>query len=61
MQENGKDTTSRNATRELTPEEARRKREQLLERARKEAEKSGAGAESSDPDDSLATFILPGD
>jgi len=61
MQESGKDSTSRNATKELTPEEARRKREHLLEQARKETEASGAGPESGDPDDSLATFILPGD
>ena len=61
MNERGKDATSRNATLELTPEEARKKRAQLLERARKEAEESGEPPEPGDPADSLAAFILPGD
>lgn len=55
------DTTSRNLTPELTQEEARKKREYLLELARKEAEASEASREAGDPADALATFILPGD
>jgi len=61
MKERRKDTTDRNSTPELTPEEAREKRARLLELAREEAEASGASREAGDPDDSLATFILPGD
>lgn len=54
--------TSRNATREISPEEARKKREQLLEQARKEAEERGKKPDTEHPEDaSLATFILPGD
>jgi hypothetical protein len=55
-------TTRQNATRELSPQEARKKREQLLELARKEAEARSKDRETDDADDSaLATFILPGD
>ena len=55
-------TTSQNATKELTPQEARKKREYLLELARKEAEARSTDHETDDEDGSaLATFILPGD
>jgi hypothetical protein len=61
MKERRKSTSGRNSTPEITPEEARKKRARLLELARKEAEASEASREAGDPDDSLATFILPGD
>jgi len=62
MKATGNDNTSRNSTLELTPEEARRKRQYLLELARKEAEESAASRDSGElADASLATFILPGD
>lgn len=53
---------SRNATVELTPDEARKKRKQLLELAGKEADKRGKNPDTDDSEDgALATFILPGD
>lgn len=55
-------TTRSNATIELTPGEAKKKRERLLEQARKEAEERGENPDDNNPEDSsLATFILPGD
>lgn len=54
-------TTSQNNTKELTREEARMKRKQLLDQQRKQAEKADDNADLDDNQESVATFILPGD
>lgn len=55
-------TTRSNSTTELTPEAARKKREHLLEEARKEAGKRREITDQDNAEDtSLATFVLPGD
>jgi hypothetical protein len=55
-------STSKNLTRELTPEEARKKREYHLKLAKHRAKLCEENAEELDPADStMATFILPGD
>ena len=54
--------SSSNSTVELTPEQARKKRERILEQARLEAEERGETPDNENPEDSsIATFILPGD
>ncbi len=55
-------STSKNLTRELTPEEAQKKREFHLELAKHRAKLCEEDTEELDPADStIATFILPGD
>lgn len=53
---------SKNLTRELTPEEARKKREYHLDLTRQRAKPCEDGSDEVDSADStMATFILPGD
>ncbi|NQX88657.1 MAG: hypothetical protein HRT77_08325 [Halioglobus sp.] len=55
-------TVRRNATRELTREEAQKKRKALLELAKREAQWRNDNPHSENVEDcTLATFILPGD
>ena len=55
-------SVSKNSTRELTPEEARKKREYHLELTRQRAELCEEGSDEVDSADStMATFMLPGD
>jgi hypothetical protein len=62
MKKTQDNTVRRNATTELTPEQAKKKREELLERARKEAGQRGEKpGQDNTEDGALATFVLPGD